>query len=240
MLLHLTAMQLDTPLPQEVLHQRCSWFFLIAMLAITLVVRILGMDLAGALLTGLMLGFAVVIVRDGMAELQKYNLVFGLLCSLNFFFDILPLLSMLGGRRKEEIRPVPRADDSGMPVYGGGSHKEQTYSVTVKTYPFFDKSQGIIYNAESLSMVLSPICMLVGAFLSFRAHDAMMRHMPNVFAEEDALAAGPGQIVRPGGEGRPLNGGNGPSAGRSSYGAQSTPQRQWQPFEGEGHRLDAA
>lgn len=234
MLLHMTAMQMDAPLPQEILNQKCSWYFLIVLLVVTLLVRILGLDLAGALLTGLMLGFSVVIVRDSMAEMQKYNLVFGLLCSLNFFFDILPLLSMLSGRRKEEIRPVP-SDNTGASQYGpnsAGPNREQTYSITVKTYPFFDKAQGIVYNCESLSMVLSPICMLVGACLSFRAHDTMMRHMPNVFGEEGGDILG-GQGPFPRQEARPLAAG---PVRSGSYGANS--QRQWQAFEGEGHRLE--
>lgn len=235
MLLHFTTIQLESPPPQEVLDQRCSWYVLIGLLGLTLGVRVVGMDLAGALLTGLMLGFAVVIVRDGMSELQRYNLPFGLLCSLNFFFDILPLLSMLSGRRREEIRPISTKYT-----------QEQRYSVTVKTYPFFDMSQGIVYNAESLSMVLSPLCMLMGAYLSFRAHDAIMRHAPPIF-EDDLLQAGMGMGRQNLGGGgaeadarRALQNPGGPNANRWSmtqsggYGSQ----RNFEAFSGEGHRLD--
>lgn len=231
MLLHLTAIQLDTPLPDEVLDQKCSWYSLIGVLGITLVIRIIGMDLAGALLTGLMLVFAVIIVRDNMEELQKYNLVFGLLCFVNFFFDILPLLSMLGGRRMEEIRPVPRVavDDSGY-------HQEQTYSVTIKTYPFFDKTQGIVYNALSLSMVLSPIGMLLGAYLSFRAHDAIMRNTPALDLDDGAVRQHLEQPQDGGATDRRRGAGNGAN-GRA--GADRL-YRTFEPFHGTGHRLDGA
>lgn len=236
MLLHLTAQHLDGVVPQEVLDQKGSWIFLIVLLGVTLIVRIVGMDLAGALLTGLMLVFAVIIVRDRMAELHKYNLVFGLLCFVNFFFDILPLLSMLGGRRMEEIEPVPAA---GVPNGGKiDDHKSEQFKLTIRTYSFFDKSQGIVYNALSLSMLLSPICMLFGTYLSFKAHDSIMRNSPAMFEEDDLVgnlaqqntAVQAAARINPNTAGASSTSG-GPSSG-VTYGGTS-----FEAFTGHGHRL---
>lgn len=238
MLLHLTDLNLDGELPQEVKNLKPWWYVLIVLLVVTMLVRIIGMDLAGALLTLLMLGFAVIIVRDDMAELEKYNLVFGLLCALNFFFDILPLLSMLSGRRREEIRPT-----QSVTVDGGGYEKEQTFSVTVKTYPFFDRDQGIVYNAESLSMILSAVSMLAGALLSFRAHDIMMREHPPMDWDADVAAGGlgPGNGIGPGGrpveQRRPLVVGEG--NGQPRGGPYGSSRSSFDYFQGEGRRLSA-
>lgn len=239
MLLHLTAFNLNGEIPQEVKDQKPWWYALLGLLVLTLVVRIVALDLAGAMLSGLMLGFGIVIVRDDMAGVDKYNIVFGLLCSLNFFFDVLPLLAMMGGRRKEEITPSKRTleDDTG---YG-----RETFSVTVKTYPFFDRSQGLVYNAESLSMILSSLCMLMGAILSFRAHDIIMREAPPLDWDGNfaAGALGPGNGLGPGGRPleprRPLVVGGDGYGGQPRAGAHYGTRQSFDFFQGQGQRLSA-
>merc|ERR1719446_1036113 len=94
------------PPPQAVLDQRWLWQILIMLLAITFMVRLIGLDVAGALLSGLMLCFGVIVTRDGMQEMSKYALVYAVLCGLNFFFDILPLITELGGRVSRQTQPV--------------------------------------------------------------------------------------------------------------------------------------
>lgn len=151
------------PPPQAVLNQRCLWHLLMVLLCVTFLLRLIGLDIAGAMLTGLMFGFALVMTRDGMSEMTKYCLVYAVLCSLNFFFDILPLLTELGGR-------VQRSTDPGVTQQVDGIAKT-TITITVRTTPFFDQDQGMIYNSQSLSMVFSPICMALGAYLAITAHN---------------------------------------------------------------------
>eukprot|EP00411_Alexandrium_monilatum_P094359 CAMPEP_0175755890 /NCGR_PEP_ID=MMETSP0097-20121207/63638_1 /TAXON_ID=311494 /ORGANISM="Alexandrium monilatum, Strain CCMP3105" /LENGTH=92 /DNA_ID=CAMNT_0017064969 /DNA_START=28 /DNA_END=303 /DNA_ORIENTATION=+ len=81
------------PPPQAVLDQRWLWSLLMLLLGLTFVMRLIGLDIAGALLTGLMLCFGIIMTRDGMQEMAKYALVYAVLCGLNFFFDILPLIT---------------------------------------------------------------------------------------------------------------------------------------------------
>jgi len=86
------------PPPQALLDQRWLWNLLLILLGGTFVLRLIGLDIAGALLSGLMLCFGIIMMRDGMQEISKYALVYAVLCGFNFFFDILPLISELGGR----------------------------------------------------------------------------------------------------------------------------------------------
>lgn len=158
------------PPPQVVLDQRWLWHVLLVLLGVTFGLRFLGLDLAGALLTMLMLTFALVMTRDGMQEIAKYASMYGVLCLLNLFFDALPLLTELGGR-------VTRRTDPGSSITADGVQRT-TYTITVKTTPFFDSEQGLVYNAQSVAMITSPLCMALGAYLAIRAHGEIRRSAP--------------------------------------------------------------
>lgn len=157
------------PPPPIVLDQRWLWQVLIFLLGVTLVLRVVGLDIAGALLSGLMLWFAVVMTRDGMQEVAKYALVYGVLCSLNFFFDVLPLIPELGGRVTRTTEPVSVVKD--------GDIRQTTYTLTTKITPFFDQSQGFVYNVQSVTMIISPITMALGVYLAITAHNEIARHL---------------------------------------------------------------
>merc|ERR1719359_2123835 len=123
-----------------------------------------------------MLCFGIIMTRDGMQEMSRYALVFAVLCSLNFFFDLLPLLTELGGRVQSKTVPV----SSG----GEGRLRQTVYTVTVKTSRFFDVQEGFTYNVQSLGMLLSPLCMALGTYLSLSAYNEFQRGMP-AFLDED-------------------------------------------------------
>lgn len=169
--------------PQEVLDQYSSWKFMLALLAITLILRLIGLDVAGALLTGLMLCFGIVMTRDEMQEMTKYALVYAVLCGLNFFFDILPLVTELGGRVTRSTEPGPTATDN-------HGTRQTSYTLTTRTTPFFDREQGLIYNVQSLAMILSPLSMALGVYLSLSAHNEIHRGISYLDDESD-------DIVRP-------------------------------------------
>lgn len=151
------------PPPQAVLNQRWLWKILIALLALCFILRFIGLDIPGALLTGLMLCFAIIMTYNGMQDIGRYALVFAVLCGLNFFFDILPLLSELGGRTQSKTVPIVSANH------------QVVYTVVVKSHPFFDPKMGFVYNIQSFTMILSPICMAVGLYLSAVAHSESQR-----------------------------------------------------------------
>mmetsp|Transcript_25924 Transcript_25924/g.56296 ORF Transcript_25924/g.56296 Transcript_25924/m.56296 type:complete len:252 (-) Transcript_25924:102-857(-) len=158
------------PPPQAVLDKRWLWQLLIFLLAVTFGLRLIGLDIPGALLSGLMLCFAVVMSRDGMQEMPKYALVYAVLSGLNFFFDILPLITELGGR-------VSRTTEPGQSTTAGGI-RQTSYTMTTKITPFFDYEEGLIYNVQSSAMLMSPVCMALGVYLSITAHNEIQRHSP--------------------------------------------------------------
>lgn len=178
------------PPPQSVLEQRLLWQVLLALLGLTLVLRLIGLDLAGALFTAIMLYVGVVMTRDGMEEIAKYVVLYAMLCGLCLFFDLLPLIAEIGGRVSETQEPIYSKTQDGSQV--------TTYKQTTQTTPFFDASQGFLYNVQSCAMIASPISMALGWYLAVSAHSDMLRLSPELvqgtagpaWAGHGGLAAG--------------------------------------------------
>jgi len=231
------------PPPQAVLDQRWLWQVLLTLLGATFALRLIGLDIAGALLSGLMLCFGVIMTRDGMQEIAKYALVYAVLCGLNFFFDILPLITELGGRVSRTTEPVTATTDA-------HGVQQTTYTLTTKTTPFFDMKQGFVYNVQSLAMILSPLCMALGVYLAITAHNEIQRHAPALFdddfgradfAQAQNVAAVAGAVGAPppargnAGAGATLRA-NGGSAGSSSR-TGPNPRDTFEHFQGQGYKL---
>lgn len=105
------------------------------------------------MLTGLLLAFGWLMLRDGMAELPKYAGVYAaplanevlmargyldemqVLCGLNFFFQILPLFSELNGRvvrrmASLKLRVLTRkVEVSSSPTYVGAQNLSSRFRV---------------------------------------------------------------------------------------------------------------
>jgi hypothetical protein len=139
--------------------------------------------------------FGVIMTRDGMQEISRYALVFAVLCGLNFFFDVLPLLTELAGRVQSKTVPVTAETETGL--------RRTVYTVTVKTTPFFDVHEGLIYNMQSFGMLLSPVCMALGVYLSISAHNEFQRSMPGFF--DDGFMESGGVPPRQTADREPLN-----------------------------------
>jgi len=172
------------PPPQAVLNQRPWWLLLIFILGTTLVLRVLSSDLLGGLLCGLMICLCAVILRDGMRELPKFALMFGLLCGINFVFYAMPVIGyIVSGKSEQHVQPMDSAD------FGSEySHTHRlTYTLTVKTTPFFDSSKGLLYNARSVGELLMPIAMLIGTYLGVAAHYEFQSHLADFMADDDGF-----------------------------------------------------
>eukprot|EP00929_Paragymnodinium_shiwhaense_P106929 TRINITY_DN7280_c1_g1_i1.p1 TRINITY_DN7280_c1_g1~~TRINITY_DN7280_c1_g1_i1.p1 ORF type:complete len:227 (-),score=17.19 TRINITY_DN7280_c1_g1_i1:156-836(-) len=155
------------PPPQAVLNKRPCWRLFMVCLTVVAILRLVTLDIVGALLSALMVAMAAMMLSDGMAELPKYAMVFAMLCGLCFFFDGITLLSSLPGRSDVEVdhvttRTSPDATSSTI-----------VYTTTVKTTPLFDSQEGWFYNLTSLSFVLSPVVMALGSYLSLHAHSSI-------------------------------------------------------------------
>jgi len=173
---------MTVPPPQAIVNQRPWWLVLVSILGSTLILRVLSFDMLGALLCSLMICLCVVILRDGMRELPKFGLLFGLLCGINFVFYAMPVLGyIISGKSEQHVQPVSSTD------YGRRySHtRELTYTLTVKTMPFFDISKGFMYNAQSVGELLMPIAMLLGTYLGVSAHYEFQSYIVDLLPDID-------------------------------------------------------
>lgn len=152
------------PPPQAVLDKLGYWRFFLVLLLVTCTLRAICLDVPGCLLDVIMLAFAWLVLRNNMAELARYALVYGILSVLNLIFDALPLANSLSGRSETEVTDFVTE-----------SPTSESYTVYTQTHAFFDQQQGIRYNAQSAAMLLSPCAMLLGAYLAINAHTEIQR-----------------------------------------------------------------
>lgn len=178
------------PPPQGILDKKWLWNVLLILLCLCFILRFIGLDIPGALLSGLMLCFVVMMTRDGMQEMLRYALVFAVLCFLNFFFDLLPLMTELGGRVRSRTMPVASRH-----AMGGAVQTE--YKMVVTSRPFFDFDEGIVYNVQSLAMILSPITMALGCYLAVSAYLEGQRFMHDPLFDDGFRDDGLGLLPRP-------------------------------------------
>mmetsp|Transcript_112797 Transcript_112797/g.313885 ORF Transcript_112797/g.313885 Transcript_112797/m.313885 type:complete len:213 (+) Transcript_112797:76-714(+) len=175
MLFSSVVMALPGHTPASVVVSRPYWYALILLLAVLSVMNLMTLEIIGSLLSCLMLFLAWMIARKNMSEAPKYIVIYAVLSVLNFFFDVVPLIMSLHGRSAVTVEPGVSTHYEGI---------EQTmYTRTIRTTPFFDRKQGLLYNIESASMILSPACMLMGTYLAVRARREIQQAVP---VEEDA------------------------------------------------------
>lgn len=233
-------MGLTGPPPQAIVNQRPWWFVLMVLLGSTLVFRVLSLDMLGGLLCALMICLCAVILRDGMRELPKFGLMFGLLCSINFVFYAMPVIGYLVvGKSERHVQPVDSSD------FGKYGHVHRlTYMLTVKTLPFFDLSRGFLYNVQSAGELLMPIAMLMGTYLGISAHYEYQSHIIDLIPDDEDDEIGREHAAVAGGAGQrdaALPAGYGAILGAAMGGAppsRETPKPSHKAFTGTAHKLD--
>jgi len=168
----LLAMQAGPP-PRSVLNKLPLWFLLLALLCLTMILRVSLFDILGSVVCGLLAVLAAMLIRDGMKELPKFGLPFGLLCGVNLLLYSLPTLDrLLHGRSERRVRPVSSVTHSNVHQF--------TYTLSESTKPFFDRGAGVLYNLQSIAMILMPLTMLLGAYLGMNAHFTVQRESPSL------------------------------------------------------------
>mmetsp|Transcript_63490 Transcript_63490/g.138283 ORF Transcript_63490/g.138283 Transcript_63490/m.138283 type:complete len:238 (-) Transcript_63490:111-824(-) len=205
------------------------WWAISLIFMATCIGRIGAMDIFGGINTGVMAFLAWYLVKNDCQQMsQCCVLYFGVMCSINGIFELLPLLASLGGRITEKEESVP------------GEANQRVYTVTIETHPFYDPSQGTFYNYQSAMMIVAPIVMILGAIL---AHMTYSCYPTFLFDAEDDGGAPLGGGPAMGGYPR---GGN--AYGGSGYGGYGGTPQQGRPaagrpaasvavFEGRGQRL---
>lgn len=188
-------------------------------------------DLFAALGSLLMFWLACIMLRDGMQELSKYACVYAMLCSMNFFFDLLYLVTEFPGR----IESTTQAHQ--MPVPGGAN--EVVYTVKSTKTPMFDATMGLMYNLQSLALILAPLTYGLGLYLSWSAHQEIEQQWQGMGPL--TLNAGDFADIAAGGPPLPTAqpaSSQEPSANQRDRRARQEPALQ--PFQGRSYKLDEA
>merc|ERR1719343_305455 len=94
-------------------------------------------------------------VKDHCKNMSQYCLMlFGIMCVIETVFDLIGLFTTVGGRKESHT--------SSMPI---GNH-QMSYTTIVETHRFFDGEMDFRYNVQSAVKIISPVVMLIGAFLA--------------------------------------------------------------------------
>jgi len=206
------------------------WWLLMFMWMVTGVGQAVGLNIFGSIAAFCMASIVHSMVKNRCEKMSQHCLLlFGFLNAMGALLDTVALITLLNGRVSQDVNL------SGTSV--SGATKSMTYKVTVSQHPFFDHSQGIVYNVQSAMLIASPVCNYLGSLLSYCCYHC---YATSAFEPEDDLnqpmAFGGGV----GGEGPNTYGGvEGPAPVQPF---QGTGQRLGnggpaQPFEGQGQRL---
>jgi len=209
----------DSPAPDVVKEYYYKWWWAyFGMLLLVCAGKGGGGDLAGALNTGVIAFVVWYVTRHDCEKMSQCCVLFiGLLTSFNFMVELLNVSASLAGR---ETRIINCEDD---PTKGS-----TVCTITIERHPFFDKSQGNLYNWQSIMLCVSPIAQLIGSIL---CHITYMEY-PNSLFSDDGGAAGPvGPLGRGGGQV------GGQAGAHVFYGTSQRLGSDGTPFSGEGQRL---
>lgn len=192
------------------------WWGLVSLLAAVTLARFIVADILGGFLILIMAVIAGFNAKDNCKNMTQCCLLsFGFLCAVQLVFELIPLLSSVGGRtqRRQVMTPV--------------NQNQVTYTITFERHNFFDGSMPWKYNMESSIMIACPVVMLLGAVLCYYSYNAY----PNSLFSDEGM------------EGQPFGGGyaQAPSYGQQGAGGgggfgsspgYQQPQSQQQPLSG--------
>lgn len=156
------GMQMEVPSAIRQKHYK-YWWVLLFLQVVTVVVELIASDVFGVLFAGAIAVCLWYMVKGSCRNMTQYCLfMFGLMCFIEALFELITLSTVIGGRTSSTTtRSV--SNDAAHIV---------SYTTVVDTTAFFDWSQGLTYNAESLGYVISPATMIIGAILSYVSYYA--------------------------------------------------------------------
>lgn len=235
------------PVPTHVREHHAKWWWcLFVVLLMSMIIQLAGQAIFSALYTGISAYIVWYMLRDSCKEMSAICLMMlGLMSAMQGVFDLIILCSMLGGRREQHTERTHYDEKTG----------STEYKVRFEWHPFFDESQGTLYNMQSLARLVSPIVMFTTAALCYWSHSYFETEMlenesvmgPDAlggFGDGFGGGGGPygaagygggGQRVGGSGGGQRLGGGGGNPAGP----AATRGSAHFAPFGGQGQRLGA-
>lgn len=210
--------------PRSVIAQLPLWYGYMFVLCVLVVIHLVTLSIIETIIGAVMTTLAWLLLRNRMKDAPKFVFVYAVLCVVNFFFDAVPLFASLRGRASIVVDPGYTFSADGV--------EQTTFTRTTRITPFFDMDQGVKYNVDSGAMIACPLCMLVGACLSIRAHFDIRQAVQNSSEVEEETASLSQQLQR-GTSG--TFGGQATPSGRSS--SRSTSRQDLESFPGKSYKL---
>lgn len=157
---------LDVPVPQTVRQSHAKyWWAFFGLTIVATVVELLALDFFGVIFEGALVFIVWYMVKNSCKNMTQYCLfIFGLMCLIEALFEVLTLSTMMEGRTISSTTSSSSIDKDGNTVV--------YYTTQVEETSFFDSSQGLTYNAESVGYLLSPAIMIIGTILSYCSYNA--------------------------------------------------------------------
>jgi len=149
-------------IPKTITDMKYLWQVLLLLLVGLAGLRFLTHDYIGGVVACVLLSLCSTIMADGMDEVPRFSLIFGVLCSLCFFLDAVPLFASLAGRSDFSVTSIGSSTH--------GNIKQEVFTNSLSTTPFFESKRGFVYNGGSVAMILGPFCTLLGACLGLHAY----------------------------------------------------------------------
>jgi len=158
------GMGMDMAVPEGVKSHAKFWWAYFVLILLSLAVEVCAIDVFGVLFAGLMAFIVWYLVKNSCRNMSQYCLfIFGVMCMIEALFELLTLATVVGGRTTSSTTESSSTDvDGNTVVY---------YTTVVEETSFWDSSQGMTYNAESIGYILSPAVMVVGTILCYFSYN---------------------------------------------------------------------
>jgi len=192
----------------------CLWWFLFTLFMATAIGCLVALKIFDALIA-LMIGiWAYYLTKDSCKQMSQQCLFsFGLMCCIQAVMEFIILAMSLPGRRTQSTSyNGGAAQQSGSPhaapsPFMGGGHSS-SYTVTVKTSPFFSEEEGWHYNLQSAMMIANCLVFIIGALIAKFSYGEYPRSLFDDVGESRPMAGG--GAYSGGGGGRYYGGGGPP------------------------------
>lgn len=198
-------------------------------------------------LIAVMIGiWAYYMVKDNCKNMSQQCLFsFGLMCCIQAVMEFIILAMSLPGRRTQTTTTNGGAAQSASPHAAPSpfmGHGTNSYTVTVKTAPFFSEEEGWHYNLQSAMMIANCVIFIIAAILTRCSYGQYPNSLFEDRGESRPLGGssfGGGSVYQSGGGGRSYSAGPTRPA-QHNWGGGNRLGGSTNTFGGSGQRLGSA
>jgi len=232
-------LEVEVPGVVKETHQK-YWWVIFSLTLMVAVMDVFAADIFGTLFMGLMAFVVWYMVSSNCKNMSQYCLMlFGMMCLIQAVFDLITVLTMVGGRT------VANKTITSSTSPDGGS-TTQTITINEEKHTFFDQSMGLTYNMQSAVRIASPATMGLATLLSYWTYCAFPLGLFEAAGQADERGgfggaaggrAGGGGFSGYGGASGTMGGGRTIQGGVVQNGGQARGGHLW---EGQGQRLGSS